>query len=167
MSYHPTFLGRPNIEEESSCWTGLGLKHLVLYETQNMTKETQGWWTTKPYIRQESQRSIDWSPQFTDLLKEEGMLHGGKQGPVPTSLRHSAAIKSKMSQYLLWNCKMSHFQHSFCFLCSTVNKILVYENFLTITFSLYLYFTVSQFLCDWNCSSCSKSKFPFIAYMDT
>ncbi len=34
-----------------------------------------------------------------------------------------ALMKSKMSQYLAWHFKMSHFQHVICYLYSIVNKI--------------------------------------------
>ncbi len=43
--------------------------------------------------------------------------------PVPTFLECVALIKSKMSQYLAWHFKMSHFQHLICYLYSIVNKI--------------------------------------------
>jgi len=55
-----------------------------------MAKKTQDW-------------SNSWFPQFLDvykpLFKEEGMLHSGKHGPVPTFLRAAAAIKFKMGKY--------------------------------------------------------------------
>ncbi len=47
--------------------------------------------------------------------------------PVPTFLECVALMKSKMSQYLAWHFKMSHFQHLICYLYSIVNKIYVYE----------------------------------------
>ncbi len=47
--------------------------------------------------------------------------------PVPTFLECVALMKSKMSQYLAWHFKMSHFQHLICYLYSIVNKIKVYE----------------------------------------
>ena len=54
------------------------------------------------YIRQEWD-NIPQSPQFPDvyglLLKEEGMLHSGKHGPVPTFLRRVAAIKFKITLF--------------------------------------------------------------------
>ncbi len=43
--------------------------------------------------------------------------------PVPTFLECVALMKSKMSQYLAWHFKMSHFQHLICYLYSIVNKI--------------------------------------------
>ncbi len=43
--------------------------------------------------------------------------------PVPTFLECVALMKSKMSQYLAWHFKMSHFQHLICYLFSIVNKI--------------------------------------------
>ncbi len=43
--------------------------------------------------------------------------------PVPTFLECIALMKSKMSQYLAWQFKMSHFQHLICYLYSIVNKI--------------------------------------------
>ncbi len=46
--------------------------------------------------------------------------------PVPTFWECVALMKSKMSQYLAWHFKMSHFQHLICYLYSIVNKI-VYE----------------------------------------
>ncbi len=36
--------------------------------------------------------------------------------PVPTFLECVALMKSKMSQYLAWHFKMSHFQHLICYL---------------------------------------------------
>ncbi len=47
--------------------------------------------------------------------------------PVPTFLECVALMKSKMSQYLAWHFKMSHFQHLICYLYSIVNKKYVYE----------------------------------------
>ncbi len=43
--------------------------------------------------------------------------------PVPTFLECVALMKSKMSQYLAWHFKMSHFQHLICYLYSIVNKM--------------------------------------------
>ncbi len=43
--------------------------------------------------------------------------------PVPTFLECVALMKSKMSQYLAWHFKMSHYQHLICYLYSIVNKI--------------------------------------------
>ncbi len=43
--------------------------------------------------------------------------------PVPTFLECVALMKSKMSQYLAWHFKMSHFKHLMCYLYSIVNKI--------------------------------------------
>ncbi len=43
--------------------------------------------------------------------------------PVPTFLECVVLMKSKMSQYLAWHFKMSHFQHLICYLYSIVNKI--------------------------------------------
>ncbi len=43
--------------------------------------------------------------------------------PAPTFLECVALMKSKMSQYLAWHFKMSHFQHLICYLYSIVNKI--------------------------------------------
>ncbi len=39
-----------------------------------------------------------------------------------TFLECVALMKSKMSQYLAWHFKMSHFQHLICYLYSIVNK---------------------------------------------
>ncbi len=43
--------------------------------------------------------------------------------PVSTFLECVALMKSKMSQYLAWHFKMSHFQHLICYLYSIVNKV--------------------------------------------
>ncbi len=43
--------------------------------------------------------------------------------PVQTFLECLALMKSKMSQYLAWHFKMSHFQHLIRYLYSIVNKI--------------------------------------------
>ncbi len=48
---------------------------------------------------------------------------GGIGDPVPNFLECVALMKSKMSQYLAWHFKMSHFQHLICYLYSIVNKI--------------------------------------------
>ena len=80
--------------------------HFVHHETQSTTKKTQD---CKSYIRQE----WDTNPlpkvqqQFPDihrpLLKEAGMLHSWKHGPVPTFLSHVAAFKFYMSKQFSLN----------------------------------------------------------------
>ncbi len=67
--------------------------------------------------------------------------------PVPTFLECVALMKSKMSQYLAWHFKMSHFQHLICYLYSIVNKILVYEiRKLLHSFFIHNLYSVPNFL---------------------
>ncbi len=54
------------------------------------------------------------------------VVHHGKHAPVPSILRPVAGIKFEMSSFCAYNCKMSHFKHLLCYLCSIVNKILAH-----------------------------------------
>lgn len=77
------------------------------------------------------QMSNSWSAQLPDvyglLVKEEGMLHSYNHGLDPTFLRHPAAIKFKMSFSFLEFVLFTQFKHLIHFICSTLNKIWVYE----------------------------------------
>ncbi len=67
--------------------------------------------------------------------------------PVPTFLECVALMKSKMSQYLAWHFKMSHFQHLICYLYSIVNKIYIYEFYkLLHSFFIHNLYSVPTFL---------------------
>ncbi len=77
--------------------------------------------------------------------------------PVQTFLECVALMKSKMSQYLAWHFKMSHFQHLICYLYSIVNKIYVYEICKLLHSFLFKVCTVSQLfwnrVCTWKCNT--------------
>ena len=99
------------------------------------------------YTRQEwnnipPQRSK--APQFPGVyrlpLKEDRTLHSGKHGPVPTFFKRVTAIKFQIS------CKMSHFQHLKCFLCSNVSKITCH-----CTLFFFTFYSVPTFLGNWGC----------------
>jgi len=49
------------------------------------------------YIRKEWGNILQFPDVYRLLLKEEGRLHGGENGPVPTFFRWAAVIKLKMS----------------------------------------------------------------------
>ncbi len=87
------------------------------------------------YIRQEwdqiptpkLQKLITSMPRrLQTVLKEEEMLHHGKHAPVPTILKPVAGIRFEMSSFCAYNCKISQFKHSLCYLCYIVNKILAH-----------------------------------------
>jgi len=97
-----------------------------------------------------SQMSSNWFPQFSDVYElfvtEERMLLSGKLDPVPNLLRHAAAIKFKVSWYVSWNSKMSHFQHFICLQCSITDKILFANHCILL---LFVFHTESQLFWNW------------------
>ncbi len=85
--------------------------------------------------------------------------------PVPTFLECVALMKSKMSQYLAWHFKMSHFQHLICYLYSIVNKIQVYEICkLLHSFFIHNLYSVPTFF--WNRVCITLVKLPYHTYFD-
>ncbi len=69
----------------------------------------------------------------------------------PNFLECVSLMKSKISQYLAWHFKMSHFQHLICYLYSIVNKykFMRFVNY-CIAF-LFTICTVSQLFWNWVC----------------
>jgi len=86
--------------------------------------------------------------------------HSSPKGPA------AGLLTSRCLQMLLkeetWTCpnflfETLNFKHLTCFLCSIVNKILVYEVWKTLHFVfIYFLYGVPTFLGDWGCSNGSK-----------
>ncbi len=64
-------------------------------------------------------------PDVFKLFWKEEMLHRGKQAPDPTIVRPVAGIQFELSSFCAYNFTISQFKH-LCYLCSIVNKILMW-----------------------------------------
>ena len=118
-------------------------KQLAHHKMKNPAKRLRRW-TARMSDKNRTtfpSKNTAWSPPLPDdnrlLLKEEGMLHNGWQGPVPTFLRCVASIKFLISG------KMSHFQHLMYVRCSTENKIVyeIWKSWHSVFIYIYLNFT--------------------------